>query len=461
MVIDPIVPVLAIGGVLMAGYTYVQKRLVYWQGIEHIAHRYLDEVRVSGWPWSLMLHGRAGPLRVLMADIQHQKSIQVVVEILGPPGFSELSIRRECHVPWKTREIEVGSEPFDHTFFVAGPIQLVLSLLDAEARDLLLRVNAHTSAGNRLEIVSGRLQVETADSQLSLVLPLLLALGKRFDRPLGVERRLAQNATQDPEAGVRLQNLLLLIREFPEREKTLEALRAACSDPSPEFRLRVGKGLGAGGRGVLMELAENLENDAVSADAVSFLGRELSPETAQAILRRTLRKRYRQTARACLEVLGHHGDASAAGLLVEVMKREKGELAVFAAQALERAGSPEAEGPLIQALRRDEPALQVAAAKALGRFGSSSAVLPLKEVAERFSGHLALSQAARQAVAEIQYRLPGASPGQLSLAGAEVGQLSLAQAEAGQLSLASDPAGKLSLSGPAEESRRAEEGEEN
>ena len=45
-------------------------------------------------------------------------------------------------------------------------------------------------------------------------------------------------------------------------------------------------------------------------------------------------------------------------------------------------------------------------------------------------------QAAWQAIAEIQARLPGASPGQLSLATAETGQLSLAPADqAGELSL--------------------------
>ena len=48
-----------------------------------------------------------------------------------------------------------------------------------------------------------------------------------------------------------------------------------------------------------------------------------------------------------------------------------------------------------------------------------------------------------QAIAEIQLRLPGATPGQLSLAGAEAGQLSLAQAEAGQLSIATDAGGQL------------------
>jgi len=81
-----------------------------------------------------------------------------------------------------------------------------------------------------------------------------------------------------------------------------------------------------------------------------------------------------------------------------------------------------------------------------------AAVPPLKDAAETFSHDPDLVRAARQAIAEIQSRLPGASPGQLSLADAEAGQLSLAQAEAGQLSLATEAAGQLSLpsKGPGE-----------
>jgi len=74
-----------------------------------------------------------------------------------------------------------------------------------------------------------------------------------------------------------------------------------------------------------------------------------------------------------------------------------------------------------------------------------AAVLPLEEAAESFSHGPELVRATRQAIAEIQSRLPGASPGQLSLAGVETGQLSLAT-ESGELSLATaDPAGELSL----------------
>src|SRR5205814_361748 len=122
----------------------------------------------------------------------------------------------------------------------------------------------------------------------------------------------------------------------------------------------------------------------------------------------------------------------------------KSELAAVAATALGTTGNPAAEPPLILALQAEHKDLQVAAANALARVGSTVAVLPLKELAERSSRDPDLLKATRQAIAEIQSRLPGASPGQLSLAGTEAGQLSLAQTEAGQLSLAKDPAGELS-----------------
>jgi len=71
-----------------------------------------------------------------------------------------------------------------------------------------------------------------------------------------------------------------------------------------------------------------------------------------------------------------------------------------------------------------------------------------------------MRRTARQAIAEIQSRLAGAAPGQLSLAAGESGQLSLAEGEEGQLSLAvssreasvgpgeEGPAGTADPSGP-------------
>ena len=118
---------------------------------------------------------------------------------------------------------------------------------------------------------------------------------------------------------------------------------------------------------------------------------------------------------------------------------------------MSRSACPAAEPPLILALQREQADLRVAAANALARVGSAPSVLPLKEVAEHSWLDREFHRAARQAIAEIQARLQGASPGQLSLAGGEAGQLSLADAEAGQLSLVNDTGGQLSFSDAEEE----------
>jgi hypothetical protein len=423
----------------LTSYVYSIWRFPYWT---RIAKRYLQEAKVSFGSEGLMLQGRAGPLAVSIRGTPTRT--QAVIVIPGPPDFTEVSIRQERYSPWIMHEMEIGSEPFDEIFFIGGPARLVFALLDAETRNLL--IHASGEIPKRLEIFGGELVAEMADPQLSRLIPLLLRIGEWFAQPVDIGQRLIQNATRDPEARVRLRNLLLLTRELPVDPEARKVLRAACSDASPEVRLRAGRALGAEGLPVLVKLTEDLEDDAISAEAVSMLGRELPSERIQDILRRALDGRCHQTAIVCMNALGRDGDASAVGVLAKVMEHEQEKLAVVAAQVLQTIGTSDAEGPLILALQRDQPALRVAAANALGRFGSMSAVLPLKEAAERFSRDSELSRATRQAIAEIQSRLPGATPGQLSLAGAETGQLSLAQDGAGQLSLAADPAGQLSLS---------------
>ncbi|HEX4966235.1 MAG TPA: HEAT repeat domain-containing protein [Thermoanaerobaculia bacterium] len=423
-------------GTFWSGHRDGRRRLRVWQHAAASGH--LQVVEAASSSARLKLVARAGPLEVrIEAPRSSESSLQVVV-VPGLPGFSDVRIRRPLP---QMRGIEVGDEPFDSTFYVGGPPRLVCALLDAEVRRLLLSMNTK----GRLEIVDGEIQAETSDRQLSYLLPRLLDLGHRFSRPRDVTLRLVRNARRDPVPEVRLQNLILLVREFPENPATVKVLRRAGSDSSPKVRLWAGRELGAEGRDVLMQLAASEEDDDYSAQAVSALGLELTFEHTRAILVQALRRRHIQTVRACLEVLGRSGTAAAVKALAKVVVREKGEVAVAAAQALGAAGSAAAEPPLIQALQHKKAEVRVAAAKELGRLGSAAAVLPLQEAAERSPRDQEIGEATRQAITEIQSRLPAASPGQLSLAAPEVGRLSLLQAEVGQLSLATDPAGQLSL----------------
>ena len=362
------------------------------------------------------LTARAGPVEVRFEPCESQgKSTRITVSAPGLSDFSSVSIRREPAFR-RARYLKTGDSAFDRTFFLEGPERLVLAMLDAKMRHLLDRVNVES----RLEISTGLLQAELSDEKVPHVLPLLLEIGRRFAGPMDVPRRLAENATLDPRTRVRLHNLLLLSRELPEAPETLSTLRTALSDPSLEIQLRAAEGLGAEGRNVLLDLAEGLLEDTVSAEAVSALGRELPFERTRAILARALDKRRIQTARACLEALGKSRDPAAVEVVAHVLELEQGELAVAAVLALEATGIP-------------------------------AAILPLQEAAERSSNHPKLRRATRQAIAAIRYRLQDASHGQLSLATTATGQLSLAP-EAGQLSLATNPAGQLSL--PPEEPKQ-------
>lgn len=393
-------------------------------------------------PKKMRLEASAGALAMVLQPAQ--PGVRIVLAIPGPPGFAGMRIRREAphRPPGSVREIEVGDGPFDNVFLIEGPTRVAFLLLTAEARRQLLSLNAESQ---RLILAGGELLVEVAEWKLPDIFPLLLDLGRRLAQPVDAAQRLAENVLQDPEPGVRLHNLILLARELPGDPRTVEVLRRAASDASLQVRLRAATELGAEGRALVAEIAESLEDDSCSAAAIAALGRELPLDRIQGVLVHALRLRRLQTARACLEELGRGGGAAAVETLAKVLAREHGELAQAAALALGAAGGTAAEPPLLQALQRDPAELRVAAANALGRTGSSSAVLPLKEAAARFPGDGALQKAARQAIAEIQSRVQGASPGQLSLSGDEAGQLSLAQAEAGELSLAPDTGGELSL----------------
>ena len=426
--------VLVVGLPLLTKAADRRRRLRVWRGI---AERRLSEVKVSNRPMSRRITGRSGPVEMRITG--DKGYVRVVATVEGPPELAAVSIRHELIFLPKGRQIETGDPEFDDKFVIKGPRPFVCALLDAPVRRMLMRA---TDQG-LLKLSGGELQFDGLDTKLADVLELFRDLGHRFADPPELPRRLLENVRRDPKPGVRLQNLLVLVREYPGDPNTTSALHLGAKDSNAEVQLRTAQELGAEGRDLLEELAAGLKDDAVSAEAVTSLGPELSRERLQVILGDARKKGMVRTACVCLEALARFG-AVAVGTLAAMVADESFEIAIAAAPWLGATGDPAAEPPLLAALARDNAELQAAAAEALGRVGSAAAVLPLQEAAERSS---ALRKAARQAIAEIQARLDGASPGQLSLAmtaGSEAGQLSLAT-EAGQLSLAPDKAGRLSL----------------
>lgn len=427
---EPLLPIVVAAGVF---YTFVlvarrrRSRIEAWHRAAAAAR--LEDVRAKdAFGAAAFLEGRSGALRVRLEPYRHGKyeyGTRLVIQ-----GLARLSIRREgVATAFEKRflgetEIELGSPGFDERCFVSGSPALACAVLDAETRGRLasalaghLRVNGKGPLGVRASLSEGTLRLECRDGwnapgeRVSELLRGSLDLARRLVLPPDLPLRIAERLPREPEPGVRRVALLTLAREYPDNPATRPALLTALQDESAEVRLRAAMTLGEAGRETLLALvASEATEDGCAARAVAALGEHLSDDQATQALRRALDSGHAETALACVSALSERP----AGM---------------------------AEGTLLSALSNARSDVRVAAARALGRVGSAAAVRELLMVSERAAD---LRGPARQAIAEIQARLPGASPGQLSLAGGAAGALSLAggEVEAGALSLveaADDP----------------------
>ena len=377
--------------------------------------------------------GRSGDLRVRLEGYRQGKyehGTKMVITGLGH-GTGGLSLRREglgTAIEKRfigEREIEIGDPSFDAEYYVQGQAPLALAILEPETRRRLagLLRGAVAVAGREpvevdASLTDGVLEVRVKESGFSgrrdlvpAILADVLEVAHLLVAPKDVAGRIAANLGREGEAGARLRCLLVLSREFPGHPATRKALLAAREDRGEEVRLRAAMALADEGRDTLVDLVTRTgTDDACAARAIAALGASLPEGLAEATLRRALGGAGRpQLAQACLEALG-------------------------------RLGRAEAEGLMIEALHSPDPQVQAAAARALGQAGTAAAVGALREAMPPH-GEL-LRSVGRQAIAEIQARLAGAEPGQLSLAGGEAGALSLADGEPGRLTLADEEPGQ-------------------
>jgi HEAT repeat protein len=423
------------------------------------------------------LTARRGLLRVSFERYQrgrNEKGTRIVIDGLGHPSY-EFALRKEgvgsaIEKALGEREIEVGDPEFDSRAYVHGSPRVVHAILDAETRHLMGELIdgriATEDPGEPLEgrvtVSDGALRAEIPEStfrpggrRLSGALHTLLAAAERLALPDDIPARLAHNAGADPLWEVRLASLSTLGRDYPTYTATREALLTACEDTHSEVRLRAALALGDEGREVLLDLASNAAaDDTQAARAVMALGDHLALEQAQEVLSQALQSQHRATARAVVGVLGDRGGDEVVPPLAAALAGASGdgELAEAVATALGATGEASAEAPLVAALDRHGPTAGGAIAAALGRVGTAGAVAPLRTMAARYPFDLGLRRAARQAIAEIQSRLTGATPGQLALADADVGQLSLADEDAqGRVSVVTEAPADAEMDGAGDE----------
>ena len=389
------------------------------------------------------LSGRVDSLEVRL-ETYHQgkkeKGTRVTISGLNHHGqlaFRPESLGTRIGKSIGRTEIELGDRDFDDMVYLQGSPELACAIFDAQTRRQVLRLleglvdrpgHPHTVDFDGIVVLDNdELRLEMKDPRwgcppaLPLVLPALIATAQRLVRPSDMAGRLVHHIQEDPLVKVRLTNLRVLLESHPQHRRTRQALMDLRGDPNEEIRLRAALELGEPGRPVLIEIASSRDSDdAHAAAAVAGLGEQLPEERAEAILVQSLEARRGATALACVEALGQRRGPRVVRLLARVLLAKDGTLAAAAARALAGTGEAAAEAPLIEALAGDSPEVLEAVAQALQRLGTAAAVMPLREASERVSDG-ALRRAARQAVATIQSRLQGASPGQLSLAAGERG----------------------------------------
>lgn len=419
------------------------KRVAQAVGLEDVEVSWLSAIGPS-----TRLAGRFGTLQVEMSTRLQSKTDLMWVLAVGRLGHREGDLLLHSEDLGSTiaktlgsREIEVGDPAFDDQLYVRGSRSLALAVFDSGTRVQTLRL--FSEPYGRVWLSEGVLRYERVGGSdvpvwVELILPLLLEVARRLARPADLAGRLAANSRNDPLPAVRLANLAVLTREYPRRPATLEALRHALRDPHPGVRLKAARELGDEGLAELRDLAADSSGpEEIQGRAVQALGSRLPFDEVEEVLRQALRTRRLWVAEACLEVLGAHGGNRAVATLAKVLGVERGPLAVAAAKGLGASGDASAEAALVAALDRADEGTAMAAAEALGHVGSARVIPRLRDM-EKMSGDDDLRRAAREAVARIQERLTGASPGQLSLAEGESGQLSLTEDETGRLALHED-----------------------
>jgi hypothetical protein len=394
----------------------------------------LSGVSISGGPFDARLTGTHGPhgIRFEIYRREHQDSgTRIVIEGLGY-GYGELILNgdnfRMLTEKFASAENEpIGNTAFVDSLFILGSIPLAFAVLDAPTRKALYPLfHGEIPCGERglfkvearVTIESGELRAEIPGGffgeereRLPEALKILLAVAARLRRPddEDIPGRLAANARSDPVPGVRLANLVALLREYPDLPLTRETLLAALEDPSDEIRLRAAVVSGKKGRATLLEIASSdRSREVLAAKAIEKLGGDLPVDRAAATLAEALGADRTKVALAAVKSLGARDDTAA-------------------------------EVPLIEALGRGGE-VGAAAIEALGKLGTAAAVVPLREVAAADPLDIALRRAVTLAIARIQSRLPGASPGQLSLAGEGEGKLTLSDdGPGGEVSLSEGP----------------------
>lgn len=329
--------------------------------------------------------------------------------------------------------VDVGDAEFGKLVHLRGPEDLVVATLSHATREAVLRLvlmgGEVRPEGEVFLRHEGRLR---RTRLLDDVVAVLAAVAKALTalRPDGIPAALAANAANDPEPGVRLRNLRMLLAKHRDSSEALKAAAKALDDPFPALRLA--GATFAKDPQTLRALVSDASIDAgLRASALSELHDD-DPET----LAVALDSGAEELQAVALRAVAHAREVS---LLPRVLALAgAGDVAAeAAAKALGAFDDPRVLPALLTLLlKRKSAAVQRAAAWSLGQVGTVDEVEPLMLFLD--SPDAEVRETARLAIRRIQGRLGNPGEGRLSVvSSAEHGALSVAGPE-GAVSLPED-----------------------
>ncbi len=417
---------------------------------------------LSDRPWRTVA-GTGGALRVRIrsvsrVDLSEGEVVVTTVEVAGAPRT--VSIHAEERGPAAERPagaLLAGDPEFDAAIVVQGPEPHLRAVLDRETRARILRLFKGRVDGGRgptVRAVAGHVRLDGGVIRATLNRAMEHSL--RHDGPGDVARAmadvamslqhpegalvklLARNAREDPCAGVRRGALAALLDDHARDPAAIEARQAALSDPDARVRLTAARADAAEGRETLIALATDAAvDDHIGAEAAAHFDAQVSGVRLSQALTSAVAGRRWATVGACVARARTSRARETASALLDLVHGGREPVASEAADALAALGDADAEPTLHAALASVSPALRAASARALGAVGTVACVPSLRDL-EGSDPDRAVRRAAREAVAAVQARLTGASPGQIALAGDADGRVSVADDMAGRVSKA-DP----------------------
>jgi hypothetical protein len=379
---------------------------------------------------NLRLEGTIAGFRVMVKTDTRRKSIctRFTLFTVGqiPPAVHITPQRGASLVQFLAGDdIHVGERSFDKEIRMDGPEDMVLAVLNQQARKIIQELVG--SRGMTVEMGEIQYRQEGVVDEKNLIIARVREMADAAKalstNGKTIPQCLLHNVRTEPDESVRRRNFDVLLKRHKGSPEATEAARIAIDAADTELRCSGAIYLGEAGDAAVIPRLISLIPDA-DAHTISAIG----------------------------DFLCENGSTDILPMILPCLDDAEPTRVALALKLIGKFGSIEHEPVLISRLQRKEDVIQIAAVNALGRLGTVNAVESLHNLNHSLFTNKNVKDASETAIRDIQGRLGDVDAGRLSLAQvqADEGALSLS-GEGGSLSFSGDEAAQP-VSGAAGES---------